>query len=253
MDIRLGNGAEPAGKASPRRLDEPKDRVKEPGQETAQATTTVVGPSIVIRGKLKCNEDLVIKGRVDAEIASTRAVHVENSGIVKANISAKAVTINGVLVGNVTAESRTEIAADGRVVGDLLTPKLVIADGATIRGRIDMPNFDGLRETRTSEPVVSGSVTVNDPPVMAAEAPPLIAPPPLIATAPPAPLLGTSPVTEPTVPLEPMSAVPMVDPLAWQDSPTLERDPDPTPEPPPDSGGGGLRRMLFDKGKKRRP
>src|SRR5262249_8470217 len=46
------------------------------------------------------------------------------------------------LVGNITSEDRTEIASDGRVVGDILTPKLVISDGATIRGRIDMPNFD---------------------------------------------------------------------------------------------------------------
>lgn len=105
-------------------------------------TTTTIGPSIVIRGKLRSDEDLVVKGRIDAEITSSKALTIDNSGIVNADVQVESVRVSGVLVGNITAASRSEISSDGRVVGDILAPKIVISDGAAFRGRIDMQNFD---------------------------------------------------------------------------------------------------------------
>jgi cytoskeletal protein CcmA (bactofilin family) len=106
------------------------------------ATTTAIGPTIVIKGKLKSDEDLIVKGRIEAEIQSSKALFVENSGIIKANIKVKSAKLSGVLVGNITAEERVEILSDGRMVGDLTAPKIIINDGAAFRGRIDMQNFD---------------------------------------------------------------------------------------------------------------
>jgi cytoskeletal protein CcmA (bactofilin family) len=105
-------------------------------------TTTAIGPTIVIRGKIKSDEDLIVKGRIDAEIQSSKALIVENSGIIKANVRVKSARLSGVLVGNITAEERVEIAPDGRMVGDLTAPKIIINDGAAFRGHIDMQNFD---------------------------------------------------------------------------------------------------------------
>jgi cytoskeletal protein CcmA (bactofilin family) len=117
-------------------------------------TTTAIGPTIVIRGKLKSDEDLVVKGRIDAEITSSKALFVENSGIVKANVQVKSVRVSGVLVGNIVADSRAEIAPDGRVVGDIMAPRIVISDGAAFRGRIDMQSFerDAQKSERVAEP-----------------------------------------------------------------------------------------------------
>jgi cytoskeletal protein CcmA (bactofilin family) len=106
------------------------------------ATKTTIGPTIVIRGKLKSDEDLVVKGRIDAEITSSRALYIENSGIVKANVDVRSLRVNGILIGNITASEKAEIASDGRVVGDIKAPKLIIADGAAFRGRVEMSTFD---------------------------------------------------------------------------------------------------------------
>ncbi|HZS36896.1 MAG TPA: polymer-forming cytoskeletal protein [Polyangia bacterium] len=118
---------------------------KDSGAEGA-ATTTAIGPTIVIRGKLKSDEDLIVKGRIDAEIQSSKALLIENSGVVKANVRVKSARISGVVVGNISAEDKVEIASDGRVVGDLLSPRIVISDGAAFRGRIDMQSFDDGRD-----------------------------------------------------------------------------------------------------------
>lgn len=125
----------------------------------AAGATTVIGPTIVIKGKLKSDEDLVVKGRIDAEITSSKALMIENSGVVKASVRVKSVRISGVIVGNITAEEKVEIAADGRVVGDLTAPRIVINDGAAFRGRIDMFGDDktaaAAPKTKKEEPAAT--------------------------------------------------------------------------------------------------
>ena len=142
------------------------------GKPDGKSASTTVGKSIVIRGKLKSDEDLVVKGRIDAQITSSKALYVENSGIVKANLQVHSAHISGILVGNITAESKAEVAGDGRMVGDILAPRIVIRDGAAFRGRIDMQDFDEVgREAHTSS---GQSVTPPSPVVQRAvqETPP---------------------------------------------------------------------------------
>jgi cytoskeletal protein CcmA (bactofilin family) len=105
-------------------------------------SATTIGPTIIIKGRLKVDEDLTVQGRIDAEITSSKALIIENSGIVKANVRVRSAKISGVLVGNITAEEKIEIAPDGRVVGDLQAPRIVISDGAAFRGRIEMQGFE---------------------------------------------------------------------------------------------------------------
>jgi cytoskeletal protein CcmA (bactofilin family) len=143
-------------------------------------TTTAIGPSIVIRGKLKSSEDLVVKGRIEAEITSSKALFVENSGIIKANLKVHSAKVSGVVVGNITAEQKLEIAQDGRVIGDLMSPRIVLNDGAAFKGNIDMQTFD--------TPRVNGPTSSYEAPKTAAPAE--FVPPPSLA-------LGASEETSP--------------------------------------------------------
>jgi cytoskeletal protein CcmA (bactofilin family) len=138
------------------------------GDKTAVVNTTTIGPTITIKGRIKVHEDLTVKGRIDAEITSSKALIIENSGIVKADVRVRSAKISGVLVGNITAEEKIEIAADGRVVGNLHAPRILISDGAAFRGLIDMQGFD---EERPSAPDVQptsapGGVAAPGPAVM---------------------------------------------------------------------------------------
>ena len=125
---------------------------------------TEIGPTIVIRGKLKSSEDLIVRGRIEADITSDKSLHVKNSGIIKATVRVSSARIDGILVGNVNAEEKLEIAAEGRVVGDLHTPRIVIREGAAFKGNIDMPNFDAKRSPAPAEPVVEKVAAAPDMP-----------------------------------------------------------------------------------------
>ena len=79
-----------------------------------------------------------MRGRVEGELALTRTLIVEPSGVVKANVSVKNAVVSGVVVGNISATESVELTRDGRMVGDIRSPRVIIVDGASFRGRVDM-------------------------------------------------------------------------------------------------------------------
>ena len=99
---------------------------------------TVIGPSILINGKLTGDEDLTVRGRVEGELSLTRTLIVEPSGVVKANVTVKNAVVSGVVVGNIQASESVELTQEGRMVGDIRAPRVIIVDGASFRGRVDM-------------------------------------------------------------------------------------------------------------------
>jgi cytoskeletal protein CcmA (bactofilin family) len=107
-----------------------------PKELSGPAGNTVIGPSILINGRLTGDEDLTVRGRVEGELALTRTLIVEPSGVVKANVSVKNAVVSGVVVGNIAATESVELTRDGRMVGDIRSPRVIIVDGASLRGRV---------------------------------------------------------------------------------------------------------------------
>jgi cytoskeletal protein CcmA (bactofilin family) len=111
--------------------------------------TTIIGESILISGSLAGDEDLTVRGRVEGTLTLTRTLVVEPTGMVKAEVQVKNCIIAGIVVGNVTATESVEITKEGRMVGDIAAPRVIIVDGASFRGRIDMGEVDvGAGERR---------------------------------------------------------------------------------------------------------
>ncbi len=117
--------------------------------------TTIVGESILINGSLSGDEDLTVRGRVEGTLTLTKTLVVEPTGNVKAEVQVKNCVIAGVAVGNVTASESVEITKEGRMVGDINAPRVIIVDGASFRGRIDMGEVEIERELeRPSRPAI---------------------------------------------------------------------------------------------------
>jgi cytoskeletal protein CcmA (bactofilin family) len=98
-----------------------------------------IGQSIQIKGELTGNEDLTVEGKVDGKInLKDHNLTIGANGRINAEIQAKTVLIIGEIVGNVTADDKVEVAATGSLRGDILSPRVVLADGARFKGSIDM-------------------------------------------------------------------------------------------------------------------
>jgi cytoskeletal protein CcmA (bactofilin family) len=150
---------------------------------------TVIGPSILISGKLTGDEDLTVRGRVEGELSLSHTLIVEPSGIVKANVAVKNAIVSGVVVGNIAATESVELTREGRMVGDIRSPRVIIVDGASFRGRIDMGEVEPGRqlESRPARPVVRPAIRPAAAPAKPAAAPTKVAGKPAAPPAPPPP------------------------------------------------------------------
>jgi cytoskeletal protein CcmA (bactofilin family) len=117
-----------------------------------------IGKSVVIKGELNGSEDLTIEGQVEGKIELRQNVlTIGPNGKIKAAVFAKAVIVLGEVVGNVTASEKVDIRDNGSVDGDLISPRVAIAEGAHFRGSIDMQRQGGTTKPDTKSPDAKSS------------------------------------------------------------------------------------------------
>jgi len=98
-----------------------------------------IGKSVVIKGELSGSEDLVIEGTVEGKVElSEHVLTVGSHAKIKAEVFAKIVIVLGEVVGNIAASEKVDIRDSGSVDGDILSPRVAIAEGAHLRGSVDM-------------------------------------------------------------------------------------------------------------------
>jgi len=97
-----------------------------------------VGKSVVIKGDLSGSEDLTLQGQMEGSISlPAHTLTVGQEADVKADIVAKSVVVIGTVLVTVLAGDRVEIRPTGSVTGDVTAPRLVIADGGIMSGRVE--------------------------------------------------------------------------------------------------------------------
>lgn len=123
-----------------------------------EKSETLVGDGTEIRGTMRADGTVRIDGFFEGEIYAEGDVVVGEKGTVKATLVAKNILIAGKVEGNVEARERLELVATGRLIGDIKTPNLVIADGAVFIGRSEMVLPQAEREGFSYEVVKKGEV-----------------------------------------------------------------------------------------------
>ena len=98
---------------------------------------TVIGSTLEVEGEVHGAEELIVQGRLKGAVVDGKAVIIEKSAQVEAQINAATVRVSGGLDGRVEATERVEIDADGRMNGDIKAPRISIAEGARYKGHID--------------------------------------------------------------------------------------------------------------------
>ncbi len=100
----------------------------------------IIGENSVFEGKFYVSGSILIEGKFDGEIKTEDHLTVGPSGKVKTNIYARRVTIAGILIGNITASEEVNLLENGRVLGNINTPKLNVEDGVLVQGMVTISN-----------------------------------------------------------------------------------------------------------------
>ncbi|HYS26156.1 MAG TPA: polymer-forming cytoskeletal protein [Vicinamibacterales bacterium] len=141
-----GPGA-PAGPAAPAQHQAQASAPAQPEsrrQQMMERDVVNIGKSVVIKGELNGSEDLTVEGHVEGKIElRDHVLTIGPNGKIKAQVFAKAVIVLGEVNGNVTATEKVDIRDGGSVDGDIVSPRVAIAEGAHFRGAVDMQRKGG--------------------------------------------------------------------------------------------------------------
>jgi cytoskeletal protein CcmA (bactofilin family) len=153
-----GKSASPASNNNP-------NPVKTTSVPIEQAT---IGRTLVIKGEISGAEALYIDGRVEGKISLLdHRVTVGRNGTVQANIAAREVVVMGKVNGNIECSDRVDIRSEGSVTGDVSTVRVIIEDGAVLKGSIEVRTADRKQQNQAQ----SQAKPAEAPKPAAAEAP----------------------------------------------------------------------------------
>ncbi len=103
---------------------------------------TIIAQGVKVEGDFQSNGNVSIDGEISGSISTAQALHVGESAVIHANVTAQSAVVAGVIVGNVLATDRLELLATSRIDGDIQTNNLTIASGAQVNGKITMGGTD---------------------------------------------------------------------------------------------------------------
>jgi len=101
-------------------------------------TGSVFGPTLRFKGELRADEDFVLQGRIEGSIHHTQNLTIGTDGVVKGDSRARSIIVEGTVEGDLYALESISIRPTARVLGNLLAPRVAIADGAHFNGKVDM-------------------------------------------------------------------------------------------------------------------
>jgi len=125
----------------------------------------LIGKSVVVKGEILSREDLTVDGEVEGTVElQEHRLTVGPNGKLKANVKAREIVVHGTIHGNVDVGDRIDIRKDAKLVGDVRTARIVIEDGAYLKGNID------IVKTEVPKPAAAPRPPATPPPAPAAPA-----------------------------------------------------------------------------------
>lgn len=103
-----------------------------------------IGQGVTIEGRIVSRQDIRVEGRVQGTIEVGQHELVLGPGSeVKADVNARSVLVGGKVEGDVTATERIQVQSTGVLLGDVVSPRLIIQDGGMLRGKADVAGTRG--------------------------------------------------------------------------------------------------------------
>jgi cytoskeletal protein CcmA (bactofilin family) len=104
---------------------------------------TVMPQTASVVGDVAASEDLLVEGAVSGTIDMPGfALTIAAGARVDARVLARDVTILGHFTGRITATEIIDVRDGARVIGEIVAPKVALAEGADIQARVETRRVD---------------------------------------------------------------------------------------------------------------
>ncbi len=134
-------------------------------------TTTVIGPDTHIKGEMVFDSTARILGTFEGRVIAKGEIQIGEGAACKAAVEGAVVIVDGLIEGDVQARERVQLNSKARVIGDIVSTTLVVAEGASFTGncRVGTDVIKGARagsgadaakrSREAGSPVISGKPT----------------------------------------------------------------------------------------------
>ena len=123
----------------------------------------MVGPSILVKGDMTGDEDLVIQGRVEGSVSLKKnLVTVGKDGRVNATVNAQTIRVEGAVEGELHGREQVVVTRTGSVSGNIVAPRVTLEDGCRFKGAIDMEGSDAGGAGKVTD-IMLGASVADDP------------------------------------------------------------------------------------------
>jgi len=128
--------------SSPGGFGAPASHRPTPAAEEVEAPRIpVLGKTLLFRGELTAEEDVILQGRVEGSIRHARNLIIGTDGSVLGDVYASHLTVEGLVEGDLHGTEAVIVRATAQVRGNIFAPRVGIMEGATFNGRVEMdPN-----------------------------------------------------------------------------------------------------------------
>ncbi|HEY3444403.1 MAG TPA: polymer-forming cytoskeletal protein [Paludibaculum sp.] len=125
------------------------------GDFSATRAVATIGKSLIIKGLIRGQEDLVIDGRLEGDVdLPENRLTVGVTGHVQGAVRAREIVVLGSIQGNLEASERVEIKKNAKVIGDLKAQRPVIEDEAYFKGNVETIRIDKPAPKPAAPPIV---------------------------------------------------------------------------------------------------
>jgi cytoskeletal protein CcmA (bactofilin family) len=104
----------------------------------AAKKVSVLGKTLVFKGELAADEDIILQGRVEGSIHHTQSVTIGVDGVVIGDTHARSIVVEGTVEGDLRGVVSVLIASTATVRGNIAAPRVGIMEGANFNGSVDM-------------------------------------------------------------------------------------------------------------------
>ena len=109
-----------------------------PAEDVEAPRIPVLGKTLLFRGELTAEEDVVLQGRVEGSIRHARNLIIGPDGSVLGDVYASHLTVEGLVEGDLHCSEAVIVRATAQVRGNIFAPRVGIMEGATFNGRVEM-------------------------------------------------------------------------------------------------------------------
>lgn len=103
---------------------------------------TIIAEGVKVEGQFVSSGDVTIDGAVVGHVSAQGDIRVGERAHIQADVAAKSLFVSGTIVGDITVEERLELAPTSRVTGNVHARVLQMSAGCVLNGAIRM---DGKR------------------------------------------------------------------------------------------------------------